>query len=441
MAKIYLSSTSLDLIEYRKEVLRALELAQQEVIAMEEYTAGSEPPLKKCLSDVEKCDFYVGVFAFRYGFIPKKDNPDGRSITELEYRHAKQKGKQCLIFLVDEQSSWPIPHIEKDVELLRKITALREELKQEHVIGWFKNEKDLADKVSQAIRDKLQPASEPKLKKLFPFHSKLCNRGRQVNQFRSFFNDSQEKRPGLPQIYFIYGEYGECHDSLVERLIRTHIKNATPTQDGQQESIVTSKDIEWPETGAVDERLRDLKMMLFDEFSPNYNMRDLSVTALSRLQLVSSYNVITLSHSISASQMDEPAWSLIDLYASYWWQNEADASRPQFIIFLNFVYPKIQPSVWYKPWMMLKRFDKESTKSRLQEISARINERLPCLLLEELPRVGPEEVEQWFRKYGGDGNFSIKVKQESLTRLFENENIEKSMLDVELELLNLVERV
>jgi hypothetical protein len=440
MAKIYLSSTSRDLIEYRKEVLRALELMRQEVIAMEGYSAESERPLQKCLSDVEKCDFYVGIFAFRYGFIPAEDNPDGLSITELEYRHAKRNDKQCFIFLVDEEINWPIRHIEMEEEILKKLKALREELKREYLIAWFKDEKDLADKVSQAIFNKLQPASEPKLKKLFPFHSKLCNRRRQVNQFRNFFNDNLEKRPGLPQIYFIHGEDGQCHNSLVERLIRTHIKNAALAQWGQQESIVISKYIEWVDEGSVDERLRDLKMMLFEEFSPAYKMHDLSATALSQLPMALPYRIITLSHSISASHLDESAWKLIDQYTSYWANNEVNTARPQFIIFLSVVYPKPQPSVWYKPWTMSKRFDKESAKSRLQEISARINAHLPCFLLEELPGVGPEEVEQWFSKYGEEGNFSVKIKQESLTRLFESENAEKSMLDIELELLNLVER-
>lgn len=437
MAKIYLSSTSRDLTEYRKEVLRALDLMRQEVIAMEGYGAESESPLEKCLGDVEKCDFYVGIFAFRYGYIPTKNNPDNISITELEYRHAIKTDKQCFIFLVDEEIDWPIRHIEMEEGLLRKLKALREELKREHLVAWFKDEKDLADKVSQAIFNKLQPASEPRLKKLFPFHSKLCNRRRQVNQFRSFFNDNLEKRPDLPHIYFIYGEDGGCHDSLVERLIRTHIKNTALAPADRQESIVTSKYIEWPDAGTADERLRDLKMMLFEEFSPSPNMRDLSATALSQLPLVLPYRIITLSHSLSASQMDEPAWSLIDLYASYWAMN---ISCPKFIIFLSVVYPKAQPSVWYKPWTMSKRFDKEAAKMRLQEISARINTRLPCLLLEELPRIKPEEVEQWFSKYGEEGNFSVKVKRDSLARLFETDDAEKCMLDVELELLNLVER-
>jgi hypothetical protein len=37
-------------------------------------------------ADVAGVDLYVGLFAFRYGHVPDTDNPDRRSITELEYR-------------------------------------------------------------------------------------------------------------------------------------------------------------------------------------------------------------------------------------------------------------------------------------------------------------------------------------------------------------------
>ena len=61
----------------------------------------------KCLEDVAASDLYVAIFAHRYGYIPDQDNPDGRSITELEYRHARALGKPCLVFLLDPAASWP----------------------------------------------------------------------------------------------------------------------------------------------------------------------------------------------------------------------------------------------------------------------------------------------------------------------------------------------
>ena len=99
MAKIYISSTFQDLIEYRKSVAHALRTTRHQVISMEEYVAAPQRPLKKCLEDVAACDIYIGIFAWRYGYIPQTDNPDRKSITELEYFHAGVKRKKRLIFL------------------------------------------------------------------------------------------------------------------------------------------------------------------------------------------------------------------------------------------------------------------------------------------------------------------------------------------------------
>lgn len=50
---------------------------------------------------------YIGLFAFRYGYIPPSNhnNPNGLSITELELRHAQSFQKPRLIFLADQKAS------------------------------------------------------------------------------------------------------------------------------------------------------------------------------------------------------------------------------------------------------------------------------------------------------------------------------------------------
>ena len=110
MTKIYISSTYEDLREYREAVYHALRKIKADVIAMEEYVAKNQRPLQKCLEDVASSDIYVGIFAWRYGYIPndnKENNPNNLSLTELEYRKAKEKGIPCLIFLLDKKKYCP----------------------------------------------------------------------------------------------------------------------------------------------------------------------------------------------------------------------------------------------------------------------------------------------------------------------------------------------
>lgn len=83
-----------------------------DAIAMEDYVAQDTRPLEKCLEDVASSDIYVGIFGWRYGYIPtdnnKDNNPNNLSITELEYSEAKEKGIPCLVFLLDESVPWPL---------------------------------------------------------------------------------------------------------------------------------------------------------------------------------------------------------------------------------------------------------------------------------------------------------------------------------------------
>jgi Domain of unknown function (DUF4062) len=85
VAKIYLSSTYNDLKACREAVYHALRQMRHDVIAMEDYVATDQRPTEKCLADVAASDLYIGIYAWRYGYIPPKKKPDHKSITELEY--------------------------------------------------------------------------------------------------------------------------------------------------------------------------------------------------------------------------------------------------------------------------------------------------------------------------------------------------------------------
>ena len=109
MTTIYLSSTYEDLKEHRRVVFDALRKAGHSVKAMEDYVATDQRPVEKCLKDVAEADIYVGIFAFRYGYVPPTghDNPEGLSITELEFRQAETLKKPCLTFVVNDTTAWP----------------------------------------------------------------------------------------------------------------------------------------------------------------------------------------------------------------------------------------------------------------------------------------------------------------------------------------------
>ena len=68
--KVYISSTYSDLVDYRAAVCDVLHKMRYDTVAMEYYVATDKRPVEKCMADVAKSDIYVGIFAWRYGYIP-----------------------------------------------------------------------------------------------------------------------------------------------------------------------------------------------------------------------------------------------------------------------------------------------------------------------------------------------------------------------------------
>lgn len=169
MATFYLSSTYEDLKDHRRVVYEALRKAGHQVIAMEDYVAGDQRPVDKCLKDVEAADIYIGLFAFRYGYIPpaQHDNPKGLSITELEYRRAEALRKPCLTFAVSDTTAWA--RVFDDAYTAEdkgeRIKALRQQLLTEKLASQFSLPHELSTLVLAAVTKYLDEHKQPEAAK------------------------------------------------------------------------------------------------------------------------------------------------------------------------------------------------------------------------------------------------------------------------------------
>ena len=90
LARVYVSSTIADLTEERRAVLDWLRLARHQ--AVDSYLPDSDTVRDSCLDDVAACDLYVLIVGHRYGSVPADGNPEGLSITHLEFQQAGQCG-------------------------------------------------------------------------------------------------------------------------------------------------------------------------------------------------------------------------------------------------------------------------------------------------------------------------------------------------------------
>jgi hypothetical protein len=125
--RVFISSTSKDLQDYRKATKEFLkDLKEQglqiEVIDMADFAATEQNSMQLCYQKVQKSTVLIGIYAYRYGFVPPDNNSkykkiDGSedtnsvdvngekkyvSITEMEYRWAKEKGIPTLLFVIND---------------------------------------------------------------------------------------------------------------------------------------------------------------------------------------------------------------------------------------------------------------------------------------------------------------------------------------------------
>ncbi len=104
MHKVFIGSTSIDLREYRESVRDVcLELGFFPIM-MEHFEAMGEGATKGSKHKLDEADVYVGLFAFRYGYIEAGYD---RSVTEIEFDYAGERGLERLCFLADPSHPWP----------------------------------------------------------------------------------------------------------------------------------------------------------------------------------------------------------------------------------------------------------------------------------------------------------------------------------------------
>jgi hypothetical protein len=154
--KVFLSSTYIDLIEHRRAAVEVLERLGQHVGRMEIFGARPEEPSDACLSEIEDCDLFVGIYAHRYGHVPNQANI---SITEAEFRHAKQLDKPIFCFVVEAKHPWPPDMIESEPGK-GKLIALKEAISSSCVRDAFTTPENLALRIATSVgRYLAQPSS------------------------------------------------------------------------------------------------------------------------------------------------------------------------------------------------------------------------------------------------------------------------------------------
>ncbi|MFL6446463.1 MAG: DUF4062 domain-containing protein [Bryobacteraceae bacterium] len=222
MARIYISSTYLDLKDHRTAVASVIKDLHHQPIGMEDYPASDERPLDKCRKDVASCDAILCIVAWRYGFVPPDNNPGKRSISELEYEEASRVAGRIkrLVFLTDESALWNPSMVDKHPPDSERVSRFRATLKERHTttVKGFASIDELCRQVRAAVETYFGAAQlyPPTL----PFRP---DRGEQKRVIARTCNPGGQK----VHCFLLHGDEFNGQD---ERLKRHHL---TPSAAGQ----------------------------------------------------------------------------------------------------------------------------------------------------------------------------------------------------------------
>jgi hypothetical protein len=98
---IFLSSTTLDFFKYRRSIKEALQSRGFPTIVMEDFPPSPDGVAGISIQKVRESDIYVVLLGYRYGTgFPEPSSP---SVTELEFREARQTGKLIFAYIPNEQ--------------------------------------------------------------------------------------------------------------------------------------------------------------------------------------------------------------------------------------------------------------------------------------------------------------------------------------------------
>lgn len=98
-------------------------------------------------------DIYLGVFAHRYGHIPKGEVI---SITEMEYNRSVDRKIPRLIYIMDKRHAITIDDVEEG-RSKTKLKALKNRLLMENVVNFFMSAVDLRAHVINSLSRLRQP--------------------------------------------------------------------------------------------------------------------------------------------------------------------------------------------------------------------------------------------------------------------------------------------
>ena len=302
---------------------------------------------------------------------------------------------------------------------------------------------------------------EPKLGSIV---SRSCNREPQRDRFQDDFKSGVQDRRTYPQVYVVHGPTKERHKSLVMRFQETTIQEyaayitRTQTKPAFWNCSWSYKiDVE-----NAKQQLIELLILRAHNDDPSYRFEKQSYSAetFCRAILPLGNSVVIIQHNIEAQKWTATTGQVVKTYLEFWDdvkkiadESESGSEVPQFIIFLNVVYPAMEVLSWkvWQKWADVGQWlHKRKIKTNLNAIcklpgrqASNPQDSIFCLytVLDELPRVGFSDLVKWFEDHNlGRNEVAWETHSQNIFRSKGwNQKKKKNMAEIETALDEFIE--
>lgn len=143
---VFISSTSLDLKKYRQAAIEVCLNLGFEPIAMEKFEAMGVGATEGSKRKLREADLYIGIIAHRYGYIEEGYD---KSVTEIEFDYAGERGLDRLCFVVDPKHPWPKTGYDK--KNADKLDAFKARVDKSVIRSTFTTVDDFREKLTNAL--------------------------------------------------------------------------------------------------------------------------------------------------------------------------------------------------------------------------------------------------------------------------------------------------
>lgn len=251
-----ISSTALDLPEHRALVHKACLEAGVFPIGMEQLPARDATGIDASLEMVDQADVYIGVYAFRYGWVP-----GGRevSITEMEFdraaaRKAEGKLREILVFTAHERHAFTADDIEASEVAQERLGKFKARAADGRVRKEFKSAEELHRLVLQALNDfksrqQRTPAAEtharpaqtaipnnlPRLQPFFGRESELAQIREALDPDNRTWGALIDGPGGMGKTSLAVRAAYDCTPEQFKRIVFVSVKNRELDDDGVRE--------------------------------------------------------------------------------------------------------------------------------------------------------------------------------------------------------------